>query len=288
MHDTLASATPSAIDTERVGPAPAPAGIRVSAHVTRVMIPLHLLGVVAVIYLASHWRWSALLEIWLGWFVIGCIGVEVGLHREFAHRAVGIESRAMKWLLAWLGCMGGQWSPVYWAALHRGVHHRHPDGDRDLHTPRKGIWHAYMGWMVRDSATIGLGGMKHMLRDPMHALLHRRYLRVFWGSMAVLALVLPLAWFCTLVVLPILLSVHQENVINVCCHIRALGYRNHDTRDDSVNIWPLGILFWGQGFHNNHHARADRSDFGERWFEFDSCRVVIPVLRWLDRRLGAS
>ena len=250
MHDTLASATPSAIDTERVGPAPAPAGIRVSAHVTRVMIPLHLLGVVAVIYLASHWRWSALLEIWLGWFVIGCIGVEVGLHREFAHRAVGIESRAMKWLLAWLGCMGGQWSPVYWAALHRGVHHRHPDGERDLHTPRKGIWH--------------------------------------WGSMAVLALVLPLAWFCTLVVLPILLSVHQENVINVCCHIRALGYRNHDTRDDSVNIWPLGILFWGQGFHNNHHARADRSDFGERWFEFDSCRVVIPVLRWLDRRLGAS
>ena len=139
---------------------------------------------------------------------------------------------------------------MYWAALHRGVHHRHPDGERDLHTPRKGIWH--------------------------------------WGSMAVLALVLPLAWFCTLVVLPILLSVHQENVINVCCHIRALGYRNHDTRDDSVNIWPLGILFWGQGFHNNHHARADRSDFGERWFEFDSCRVVIPVLRWLDRRLGAS
>ena len=89
------------------------------------------------------------------------------------------------------------------------MHHRHPDGERDLHTPRKGIWH--------------------------------------WGSMAVLALVLPLAWFCTLVVLPILLSVHQENIINVCCHIRALGYRNHDTRDDSVNIWPLGILFWGQG-----------------------------------------
>lgn len=259
----------------------------ISAHTTRVLIPLHALGAVAIAHTVWHWQWLALPWIWLGWFAIGCVGVEIGLHREFAHRSVGLRSRPMKWLLGWLACMGAQWSPAYWAALHVGYHHRNPDGERDLHTPRNGVWHAYMGWMLRDSGTVNILRARDMLADPMHALLHQYYLRIFWGSMLVLALVLPWSVFCALVVIPILLSLHQENVVNVVCHLRWCGYRNHDTRDDSVNVWPLGILFWGQGFHNNHHATAGRPDFGHRWFEIDSCRWVIPVLRWLDRLLPA-
>jgi fatty-acid desaturase len=268
----------------RARPSPMP----VSAHTTRVMIPLHALGAIAIAYTVWHWQWVALLEIWLGWFTIGCVGVEVGLHREFAHRAVGLRSAALQWTIGWLACMGAQWSPAYWTALHVGYHHRHPDCDRDVHSPKKGLWHAYMGWMVRDSGTVSIMRAKHMLADPMHAVLHKYYLRIFWGSLAVLALVLPLSLFFTLVVIPILLSVHQENIVNVACHLRRCGYRNHETPDDSVNVWPLGILFWGQGFHNNHHARPGRFDFGHRWFELDSCRWVIVALRAIDRLLPAA
>ena len=40
--------------------------------------------------------------------------------------------------------------------------------------------------------------------------------------------------------------------INTLTHM--FGYRNHDTNDNPTNIFTLGILMWGEGWHNNHHV----------------------------------
>ena len=50
--------------------------------------------------------------------------------------------------------------------------------------------------------------------------------------------------------------------------------------NNSTNIPIIGYLMWGQGWHNNHHYNPNEIyfDFGKR-FEFDFCRLIIPLIR---------
>jgi fatty-acid desaturase len=56
------------------------------------------------------------------------------------------------------------------------------------------------------------------------------------------------------------------------------GYRNHHTDDHSTNHWLFGLLYWGEGWHNNHHANPKKWNFGERWWEIDSGAWVIKLV----------
>jgi len=68
-------------------------------------------------------------------------------------------------------------------------------------------------------------------------------------------------------------------LLNVACHLPKLGYKNfRTTNDDSVNVWWVGILALGDGWHNNHHAFPGSSRSGIRLHEFD--------LSWQTIRLG--
>jgi fatty-acid desaturase len=45
----------------------------------------------------------------------------------------------------------------------------------------------------------------------------------------------------------------------------------------------MGLLTWGQGWHNNHHYAPGNYDFGSgtsgKWWEFDPCKLFLPLLR---------
>ena len=69
----------------------------------------------------------------LSFYILTTIGIEVGFHRLFAHRAFE-TSTVMKVLLAILGSMAAEGSIVYWAAGHRR-HHVHSDTGNDPHSP---------------------------------------------------------------------------------------------------------------------------------------------------------
>ena len=56
------------------------------------------------------------------------------------------------------------------------------------------------------------------------------------------------------------------------------GYRNYDTPDDSRNLWWVGLLAFGEGWHNNHHAFQRSARHGHRWWEFDMTYLVIRVM----------
>ena len=45
---------------------------------------------------------------------------------------------------------------------------------------------------------------------------------------------------------------HVTWFVNSATHI--WGYRNYETSDDSRNLWWVGVLAFGEGWHNNHHA----------------------------------
>ena len=60
---------------------------------------------------------------------------------------------------------------------------------------------------------------------------------------------------------------HVTWFVNSASHI--WGYRNYDTTDNSRNLWWVGLLAFGEGWHNNHHAFQRMAKHGHRWWEVD-------------------
>lgn len=183
--------------------------------------------------------------------------------------------------MAFWGIFGAQGSAIFWAALHKGYHHPFSDTPKDLHSPVLGKWNSYMGWMFKITPTsVNLKYAVDLLRNPMHMFIHKHYVKIFWGVIAAVAII---NWHVALYlfVLPALIAQHNENLVDLYCHVDSwFSYRNYDTKDFSVNNPLLGWFGWGQGWHNNHHARpADYNFGGDRWFEFDPCVILVSVLK---------
>jgi len=195
-------------------------------HVNRVHIPAHVLGVIAVIALlvAPSWWWLAGFLLANLWF--SGIGMSVGFHRYFTHRAFK-ANKLWRYVMLAGGSLAGQGSVIFWAALHR-LHHPTSDTPADVHTPTKGFWHAYMGWIFNlDPNAVPLNRSIDLIRDPACKWTHRNYHRIMWAWWALLAAVIVLVPaarpFCFGVLFAGMWSIHQEAFINSACHWPAFG-----------------------------------------------------------------
>jgi fatty-acid desaturase len=59
------------------------------------------------------------------------------------------------------------------------------------------------------------------------------------------------------------------------------GYRKYETADNSRNLWWVGLLAFGEGWHNNHHAFPSSARHGHRWWEIDVTYMEIRLLERL-------
>jgi len=243
--------------------------------------PYHLAALAGIYVAVTSWSWTYFIWLLAGWVVIGGIGDAVTLHRYLSHQSIQVRSW-LKPVLYWLACLTGQGSPIWWAALHRGYHHAHADSERDIHSPIKGKWQAYMGWMfgvTHDTVNLKYG--TSLLRDGTLIWFHKNYNKVIWTTWAV-SLAIDPAFCLFFIAIPAVIMLHTENLVNLICHSRNTGYRPFETKDNSENVWYLGYLGWGQGWHNNHHAQPKSFDFGTsvscRWYEFDPCLLLVPLI----------
>jgi len=62
---------------------------------------------------------------------------------------------------------------------------------------------------------------------------------------------------------------HAGNIINTFCHSRWFGTRPYQVPDNSVNNPVMGVLMWGEGWHNNHHRHQSRPNIGDKWWQID-------------------
>jgi fatty-acid desaturase len=244
----------------------------------------NLLGIIAVYFVVTEFAWWMLGAIWFMWLVFGGIGAEAGLHNLWSHTAFRLIG-PVRYFVGWCAVMSAQETPFFWAMIHRGFHHPHSDREKDLHSPKRGWWTAYIGWMFGNLPLEGsLGYVRDLLRDPMLKCINKHYAKIYWISILFGFLILgkyAFVWF----VIPSLLAAHQENMVNLFCHVKIplLNYRNHDTPDNSYNNWLLALIApWGVFLHNNHHNSPKRYHFDERWFEIDVRRWLVPALIWID------
>jgi stearoyl-CoA desaturase (delta-9 desaturase) len=72
---------------------------------------------------------------------------------------------------------------------------------------------------------------------------------------------------------------HVTWSVNSICH--AFGKREFETNDRSRNEWAVGLLAFGEGWHNNHHA------FPRSAFHGWHCDLSGDVI-WTLERLGLA
>jgi len=220
---------------------------------------------------AVNWTDLALL---VAFNVIGGLGVTVGFHRMLTHRSFHPHPVVKSILLAF-GSMAVEGPALEWAATHI-KHHAHSDRDGDPHSPVEGFWHAHMGWMFNRSPADPNVYCRNLVKDPIVVFISRTF--VLW---VVLSLVIPFAiggWTGLLWggLVRIFLTHHITWSVNSVCH--TFGKREFETRDQSRNEWIVGLLGFGEGWHNNHHAFPRSAFHGLHWWQFDLSGYVIWTL----------
>ena len=215
---------------------------------------------------------------------ITIICVTVFLHRGQAHKGLEFHPVLSHLMRFWLWMTTGMVTKQ-WVAIHR-KHHRFSDVEGDPHSP-----HVYGIWRVlskgaglyhsasKDSKMIqqyGVGTPDDWIENNLYT----PHSRLGIALMLVIDLVLfgpwgLLVWSIQMIWIPF----WAAGVINGLGHW--WGYRNGETKDQSRNISPWGILIGGECLHNNHHLEPGNPRLSRRWFEFDIGWMWIKIFELL-------
>jgi stearoyl-CoA desaturase (Delta-9 desaturase) len=229
-------------------------------------------------------------------YALTALGITVGFHRLFSHRAYA-TNRVLQLFLAVLGSMAAEGPLLKWVALHRR-HHQYSDQPEDPHSPHqhgqslagllRGLWHAHVGWVFQADPP----ELPHYVKDLRQSRLLRMASALFplWVAIgllvpAALGGLLTGTWTGALFgllwggLVRIFLVHHVTWSVNSVCHL--WGCRPFRTNDHSRNNFIFGVLAFGEGWHNNHHAFPTSARHGLRWWQIDMSYWVIRALALL-------
>jgi stearoyl-CoA desaturase (delta-9 desaturase) len=258
---------------------------------TATVLPILCLG------LAGWQLWSSL----LGWsdiivfaimYVATGLGITVGFHRLFTHRAFKC-GKAVRATLAILGSAAIEGPVISWVADHR-KHHAFSDQEGDPHSPHvdhgggvkgalKGLLHAHVGWLfIHTQRGLKSRYAPDLLADPVVRKISDTFL--IW-VLAGLAVPFVLGWLIGGTVAEGLTGVlwgggvrmlvlhHATYSINSLCHF--FGKQRFSTGDESRNLSWLSVFTFGEAWHNNHHAFPTSARHGLKPWQFDPSAWVI-------------
>lgn len=243
---------------------------------------------------------------WLGWrdvviafvfFMVSGMGITVGFHRYFTHKAFK-PKRGLKIALAIAGSLAIEGPVIRWVADHR-KHHKFSDREGDPHSPwrygttvpalAKGLLYAHMMWMFNPEQTPRRQYAPDLMKDPDLVRIHKMFpvflvisvlapaaigglwtmswqgaaTAFFWGSLIRIGLLHHVTWS-----------------INSICH--TIGERPFKSRDKSANVWWLALISHGESWHNLHHADPTCARHGVLRGQIDTSARMI----WLFEKLG--
>ena len=207
-------------------------------------------------------------------------GVTVGFHRMLTHRSFQANP-VIKFLLLVFGSMSLQGPAIEWAATHV-KHHAQADKEGDPHSPTEGFIHAHFGWLFKDRMADPNVYCRNLVNDRMVMFVSRTFL--LWVA---LSLLIPFAiggWHGLLWagLVRIFIVHHVTWSVNSICH--TFGMREFETTDKSRNEWVVGLLAFGEGWHNNHHAFPRSAFHGLHWWQVDFSAYLIRGME----RLGLA
>jgi stearoyl-CoA desaturase (delta-9 desaturase) len=233
-----------------------------------------------VMALLAFWNfsWAGVGLALLGWWVSGSLGICFTYHRLLTHRGFRVP-KPLEYLGTVFGMLASEGGAITWVAMHR-IHHAKSDKPgQDIHTPKDGFWWSHLGWIVcdlgRDRREMERRYAPELVADPVHRVLNR--IHIVPNILVGLALYAWGGWTFVIwgVFVRLVITLHGTWLVNSATH--TWGYRVWNTNEDSRNLWWVGLLAWGEGWHNTHHAfqRSARHGFG---WELDATWLVIRAL----------
>ena len=214
----------------------------------------------------------------LGLAEVATLITTIYLHRVLSHKSIRLHPaltmfmRLGTWMLTSI-------SPREWVAVHR-KHHNFSDVEGDPHSPHiEGYWQIMIAnvYYYRREANNG-GTLEKYASDLPFDRLDETLLRrgTLGFSLTGLVLVLTLGLgpglvaLFTLAVVYLLLSA----AINGAGH--TFGYKSF--ANDATNLKLLALITFGEGLHNNHHARPASPKLSAFRGEFDPAWPVIRLM----------
>ena len=216
-------------------------------------------------------------------FVTVCLGHSIGLHRGIIHKSYE-TSTTIKNILVYLFVLTGLGGPISWLKLHyyrdywqnkqncpKYFSYEHslfkdfwwnlhlsfqPESIEKYQIPKKDLDNNWFQWLERTwyLHVIALALIIYFLFDFNTMLL----LVFFRSAMTILG-----HWY-----------------IGYASH--KYGYSHFEMRgakESAFNDIILGLVSFGEGFHNNHHAHPSSANFGVKWYEFDLGWQTVKLLK---------
>jgi stearoyl-CoA desaturase (Delta-9 desaturase) len=267
--------------------------------VTWVLVAMPVAGlVVAVTLLWGHG--VGLTDVLLGllFYVVTGLGVTVGFHRCFTHRAFKARP-ALRTALAVVGSMSFEGDVISWVATHRR-HHAFSDRPGDPHSPYRygtgpigqlrGLVFAHLGWLFGNDPTSWERYAPDLTAEPAMIRVSRAFPLLCAASLALpffAGLAIGGTWYAAFTALiwaglvRVGLLQHVTWSVNSLCHV--LGTRPFTTRrhDRATNLWPLALISFGESWHNMHHSDPTCARHGVDRFQFDPSARVIRLFEQL-------
>lgn len=249
------------------------------------LVAFQVLGLLAFAF-PIDWR---LLPLAVAMYLWMCLSTTLYLHRAQTHRALDL-AWPMRLFFALGTAVGQQGSPITWVGHHRWHHAKSDVPGEDIHSPNEGFWYSHMGWLTKfapqEEAKLARFAKDVADRDPYLKALESPlvFLLPHLAVAAALGASLGLGGLLFCLYLPMTVLYHVTWCVNSVCHLPAFGYRRYETTDGSRNVWWVGLLAMGEGWHNNHHAAPGRAPQGQAWWELDGTTAAI----WLLERLGLA
>jgi stearoyl-CoA desaturase (delta-9 desaturase) len=281
---------------------PGPDDVQPVAHERRDRIITGTVTLVPLLALVlAGWRaWEGLLRpgdlvVFAILYVLTGLGVTVGFHRHFTHRAF----KAKRWVrgaLAICGSVAIEGPVISWVADHR-KHHAFSDRLGDPHSPHvdhgvgwrgalRGLLHAHVGWLFQhDQRGARARYAPDLLEDPVIRFVDRTFVVWAVGGL-VLAFALGAAIGGSLAAgltgllwggaVRLFVLHHLTYSINSICHV--FGRQRFATPDESRNVFWLALPTFGEAWHNNHHAFPTSARHGLGRWQIDPSAIVIRGL----------
>ena len=222
-----------------------------------------------------QFSWSMLALTVFMYFLIFGFGVSLTFHRSITHRALDMHP-FIELIGKFFASVGGTGSPISWVLIHR-AHHKYSDTDQDPHSAKD-----VLKYVIGKYPTVSAKGMRKLAESKFNKFMHRHYYLVILSYGAMWATLGP-DYFCYGFVYPMVLTMIAGHLVNWYTHSDyVFNYRLTNTNDTSQNNTLIGLLTWGEGFHNTHHSRPGRANFSMTLWEIDITFLFAKLLKKLN------
>ncbi len=227
--------------------------------------------------------WSAVAVFFFLHWLTASIGICLGFHRYLTHRGFKLP-KLIAYFVVFCGALACENGPIKWVAQHR-MHHAGSDTERDPHSAKKGFWWAHFNWMLYtlpefDDREILINYSKDFSNDNFYRFLDDHFVKIQVAFGFILFAIGGIPWVVWGIFLRIVTVYHSTWFVNSAAHY--FGYKTIALKGDlSTNCWWVGIIAYGEGWHNNHHAFPKSAKHGLRFWEIDMTWMAICILRFL-------